>query len=152
MVEKEYNNEDLITCPYCGYENEDSWEVQISDEDYECGECNEKFILEVEQRTLYSTKRKDCEGNHDMKFKLAYIIYDDTNYKTNKIILRERKDFEFTESFECENCCENEWKKMSEDKFKQKYPEQYESCRNRYNRQIEFKELLAKSKNEVKKE
>ena len=28
-----------LTCPYCGYEDGDSWELEDSDKEHECGRC-----------------------------------------------------------------------------------------------------------------
>lgn len=28
-----------LICPYCGYENKDSWELSDEDEEHECGRC-----------------------------------------------------------------------------------------------------------------
>lgn len=35
--DKDYENN--LICPYCGYENTDSWELPDDDEEYECGRC-----------------------------------------------------------------------------------------------------------------
>jgi DNA-directed RNA polymerase subunit RPC12/RpoP len=55
--ETEYENE--ITCPVCGYVDNDSWEMSNdTDDDYECGRCG--AILEVEKQITvdYSAKVK----------------------------------------------------------------------------------------------
>lgn len=49
-----------ITCPYCGDENIDSWEVGkgVNDGDLgeqECGNCGKKFTAERECEITYST-------------------------------------------------------------------------------------------------
>lgn len=31
--------EDKVTCPYCGYTDEDSWELEEDDDEHECGRC-----------------------------------------------------------------------------------------------------------------
>jgi len=35
--DKDYKHE--LTCPYCGYEESDSWELSDDDEEHECGRC-----------------------------------------------------------------------------------------------------------------
>ena len=44
---------DNITCPYCGYENADSWEADDSDEHYECPNCGSYFSYEREVNVRY---------------------------------------------------------------------------------------------------
>ena len=39
--EKNYTHQ--ITCPYCGYENSDSWEADDEEDDYECSCCGSTF-------------------------------------------------------------------------------------------------------------
>jgi DNA-directed RNA polymerase subunit RPC12/RpoP len=43
---KERSYENNIVCPYCGYENRDSWECADSDDEYECGRCQGIFSYE----------------------------------------------------------------------------------------------------------
>ena len=50
--EEQYGT-DNITCPYCGYENEDSWESDESDEHYECPNCGSYFSYEREVSISY---------------------------------------------------------------------------------------------------
>lgn len=42
-----------ITCPYCGYENVDSWEADDSDEHYKCPNCGSYFSYEREVYVSY---------------------------------------------------------------------------------------------------
>jgi len=52
-----------ITCPYCGYENGDSWEADESDEHYECPNCGSYFSYEREVSVTYYSSPK----NRDFK-------------------------------------------------------------------------------------
>ena len=60
----EWQNEqdatDNLICPWCGYENRDSWELPDEDDDfYECPECGKTFEYAVEiTRTFTSRRRK----------------------------------------------------------------------------------------------
>lgn len=53
-----------ITCPYCGYENNDSWEVfgpNDGDGDVtetSCGRCDKEFTVQLNVRVTYSTEKK----------------------------------------------------------------------------------------------
>lgn len=50
--EEQYKT-DNITCPYCGYENENSWEADDSDEHYKCPNCGSYFSYEREVDVSY---------------------------------------------------------------------------------------------------
>lgn len=55
----EYTN--LITCPYCGHEDHDSWEFSGEDgEELEetCGKCGEEFYAVRSVTIDYSTRKK----------------------------------------------------------------------------------------------
>lgn len=46
---------DLITCPWCGYEEQDSFE--ISDGDSECSECSKPYRVDHDVVVTYSTSK-----------------------------------------------------------------------------------------------
>lgn len=57
---------DEITCPYCGWEDADSWEsaesLIKSEDDIECAECGKTFKCSAEPQVYYySRKMEDCE-------------------------------------------------------------------------------------------
>lgn len=58
QIDHEYTRE--IVCPYCGYEERDSWEVS-PDEKYlglvECENCGKEFYAERMIQVTYSTER-----------------------------------------------------------------------------------------------
>ena len=61
--ERKWKNEqsckEEITCPWCGYEDSDSWEFEGEyDDAYECLECGREFILEVRTEVTYTSKRR----------------------------------------------------------------------------------------------
>lgn len=66
---KEWQNEQFqerkIICPWCGYENGDSWEYEDSEDEVECGECGRLFDLEVETEVHYTTRKSDSEYDKD---------------------------------------------------------------------------------------
>lgn len=51
-----------IKCPYCGWEDRDSWESGDSGE-MECGRCDKEFTFEREVEVTYSTWKspEDCD-------------------------------------------------------------------------------------------
>jgi len=53
--------QDFITCPYCGYQDADSWEWadMRGSSDYECPKCENIFILDEPVMTIqYTTVQK----------------------------------------------------------------------------------------------
>lgn len=61
---------DEVTCPYCGYEFNDSWELPDSDE-VECDECHKIFYYERNVSVTYECS-KDCTINgeeHDFEWR-----------------------------------------------------------------------------------
>jgi DNA-directed RNA polymerase subunit RPC12/RpoP len=47
-----------VVCPYCGFENKDSWELEDWSDNYECPNCEEKFSFTRYVETYYSSKRR----------------------------------------------------------------------------------------------
>jgi hypothetical protein len=62
---------DELVCPYCGYEDSDSWEYFSRSGDStnaECGECGKTFRASQNVTVDYSSKKLPCmngEGEHD---------------------------------------------------------------------------------------
>lgn len=48
--------EDEITCPYCGYKDDNSFECGESEDEHECGQCSAVFSFDREVSVTYSTK------------------------------------------------------------------------------------------------
>lgn len=46
---------DNITCPYCNWEDEDSWELRENSAELICGNCGEEFFVERDIQVTYST-------------------------------------------------------------------------------------------------
>ncbi len=53
--EEQYGTDNII-CPYCGYENADSWEADESDDHYECPNCGSYFSYEREVSVSYYSR------------------------------------------------------------------------------------------------
>lgn len=57
-----------IICPYCGWVDNDSWELDEDDGINECGSCEKEFNVSREIEISYSTSRIECdEGKHNYK-------------------------------------------------------------------------------------
>ena len=53
---------DEVTCPWCGYECSDSWE--ISDGTRECGDCGREYDVERDMTVTYSTAKRHNPDIH----------------------------------------------------------------------------------------
>lgn len=53
--EEQYGTENII-CPYCGYEDADSWEADELDYHYECPNCGSYFSYEREVSVSYYSR------------------------------------------------------------------------------------------------
>lgn len=60
----DHTNTNNIICPYCGYEDIDSWESSVENEEIEqCNKCDKFYYVGAEiSRTFYTAKNTDtCE-------------------------------------------------------------------------------------------
>ena len=48
---------DEITCPYCGWTDNDSWETNEDMAEVDCGACDNKFSLSVNHSVDYTTSK-----------------------------------------------------------------------------------------------
>lgn len=53
----------FIVCPYCGHEDQNSWEYHDSGNVY-CGSCGEEFFMEREIVVYYTSKKIKSEANN----------------------------------------------------------------------------------------
>jgi DNA-directed RNA polymerase subunit RPC12/RpoP len=67
ISEWDYQYENDITCPYCGYKDRDSWEHHMRDgdtEEIECGQCEKTFDVSCDVSVTYTSEpRKDGSDN-----------------------------------------------------------------------------------------
>lgn len=59
---RERPHTDFITCPYCGYENQDSWEFVGRQEEpleVDCGVCDRPFIVTMYVEVTYTSIPKE---------------------------------------------------------------------------------------------
>lgn len=75
---------DEIVCPWCGYEERDSWDYPNSDDDIKCPECGKVFSMERQTEVLYNTERKKCLFDCNYKLKSRHgdnpYIYGNHNW------------------------------------------------------------------------
>ena len=89
-MEKEYEEkfmEDNIICPYCDYEECDSWDYSENDEEFQYPSCEKKFIMSIDVKTTYT-----CEANCTL------------NGDEHKFVLNERLTEELKKVSFCSVC------------------------------------------------
>jgi len=70
----EYKYNAQIKCPYCDWEDIDSWEFNEDCGLHTCGCCEEEFYVERHVEVTYSTSRIDCSTKKiEHKYKLEYL-------------------------------------------------------------------------------
>lgn len=52
---------DELTCPYCGEEFTDSWELADEDDEMECYECGKRFTYERVTEISYTSRRNEID-------------------------------------------------------------------------------------------
>lgn len=64
----EHTYENQIKCPYCDWEDRDSWEFTEDEGEQTCGKCEKEFNVTRNVDITYSTSRISCkEGAHRYK-------------------------------------------------------------------------------------
>lgn len=59
MKKPDTERTELITCPWCGYEDKESWEAEHDhQEERECGECEKSFYYIAKIEVTWSTWKK----------------------------------------------------------------------------------------------
>lgn len=51
-----------IVCPWCGYQDPDSWEFNSEyDDEYECVNCGKIFEVSQDVEIFYNSKKRKCD-------------------------------------------------------------------------------------------
>ena len=64
MSEYDTDYQPLITCPHCGYKDQNSWERGLSDGDQDvinCRRCDKPFVVMARVVRTFSTKKGDIK-------------------------------------------------------------------------------------------
>jgi transcription elongation factor Elf1 len=114
----EHNFESNIKCPYCDWEDRDSWEFGEDSGIYTCGNCGEEFNVERNVEVTYSTTRISCKekGNkHDYQFESVFV----KNRKFEKGIWADLPETEWTyhRVMVCSICGDKEHIKITKDEY-----------------------------------
>jgi len=116
----EHNCESNIKCPYCDWEDNDSWEFGEDSGTHTCGDCGEEFNVERNVEVTYSTTRIDCEekgSEHDYQFESVFM----SKRKFEKGIWTDLSESEWTyhRIMMCSICGDKEYFNISKDEYEQ---------------------------------
>ncbi len=96
-----------IICPYCGYEEFDSWEYNDDEGEIECPYCEKKFYYKRSITIKYTTT-SNCEDNdEDHEWNEWEYIEIDKNWRDE--ILEEVNDFYMRK---CKKCDEQDFMEL----------------------------------------
>lgn len=73
---------DNPVCPYCGYEEHESWEISDKETQYSCDECGKIYRIEQEFSRTFSSS-KTCQPNDEHTWgKWRDYIKGESEYRT----------------------------------------------------------------------
>ena len=114
----EHINERNIKCPYCDWEDNDSWEFTEDSGTHTCGSCEKDFNVERDIEVTYNTSRIDCEENeteHDHQFESVFM----SKRKYDKGIWIGLPEYEwvYTRVMMCSICDDKEYIKITKNEY-----------------------------------
>lgn len=112
-------NADQITCPYCGWVDNDSWEfVSDEEETMECPDCEKTFNVSRQLEVSYITSKIKCDDNKH-------------NYKLDRFHISKRKyikgniweelpetEWKYYKIMQCTICDDVDFVNITEDEYK----------------------------------
>ncbi len=115
-MEHEHTSE--ITCPYCGWEDEDSWALEESGE-VTCGECEKKFNVDREVEITYSTSKITCEDkNHKYKIE-GYHVSNKKHIGSLTWESRPENEWKYFKVEVCDICDDKKYVDINKEEYEQ---------------------------------
>lgn len=113
----EHRNERNIICPYCGWEDEDSWEFDSDEEVVTCRGCEKEFNVTREIEVTYSTSRIECEPfKHDYKLD-HYFISKRKHIKGDVWADLPENEWKYIKIVECNICDDKDYIEITKDEY-----------------------------------
>jgi hypothetical protein len=110
--------ESNIKCPYCDWEDEDSWEFGEDSGTYTCGDCGKEFNVKREVEVTYSTSRLDCLENkteHDYKVDSFYMLK--RKHENGIFIDLPENEWTYHKIMMCSICGDKDYIKLTKDEY-----------------------------------
>lgn len=112
----EHNFERLIKCPYCDWEDDDSWEIEEEESMITCGNCGKEFNVLRQVEVTYSTSRIEC-NNGDHNYKLESYFISKRKYINRDWINLPESEWEYFRIEVCEECEHKVFIKISKEEY-----------------------------------
>ncbi|SRR3972149_1020349 len=114
----EHKHTNQIICPYCGHEDDESWNLEEEGETQKtCESCEKEFNVEKEVSITYSTSRIECENEkHNYQLESYFIKSREHISGKDWIELPEHK-WEYIKIVVCDICDDKDFPRISKEEY-----------------------------------
>lgn len=114
---KNHTSEDNIKCPYCDYEDKNSWEFTEDDGVWECGHCGKEFKVSRNITITYNSYPTQCKGEaHDFEYRSRYIRKREYLGKEQWREIPEA-DWEYYKILVCKKCLYERFEEITKEEY-----------------------------------
>ncbi len=82
---------DNLICPYCGYEETDSWELGESSDNHQCGSCDKTFVYETEVSRSFTSSLAPCRNGGEHTW-TQWMDFETCNWRRCRICEKSEKE------------------------------------------------------------
>lgn len=112
----EHRHKDNIRCPYCNWEDTDSWKFDSDGTNHTCGDCGKEFNVEVHTSITYSTTRIDCgENEQEHTYKLEGVFEKNMKFENREWSDLSESEIKFYKIIMCSICGDKEYVEIGKD-------------------------------------
>lgn len=114
----EHRNEKNIKCPYCDWENSDSYEFTEDSGNYICEDCGKEFFVERNIQITYDTSRINCEEKgltHKYEFDSKYSKT--SNFENRKWNDIPEEKWQYFRIMKCTVCGDYEFQHLTKEEY-----------------------------------
>lgn len=108
--------EQYIKCPYCDYEDLDSWEFDEEDAVVECKSCEKEFNVSRDVEVTYSTTRISCQDNNH-KYKTTNYIEHTKGYSNDSWVNLTPPDYKYYKLEVCQICGHEKYIRIAKEDY-----------------------------------
>lgn len=113
-----HTQENNIKCPYCDWEDEDSWEFGEDSGTYTCGDCGEEFHVERSIEVTYNTSRIDCnDRNIEHNYQFRDVFERKQRFENGKWISLAESEWTYFKIMRCSICGNDEHVEITKNEY-----------------------------------
>ncbi len=122
----EHNYEENIKCPYCDWEENNSWTFEGEEDIYTCDNCEKEFNVTKSVSVSYSTSRLSCEDVKDKHdFELEYVYIRNQRFvRSGEWAEIPKNEWGYVRIERCVKCGEKKYIDIDKDEYNS-YPDKY---------------------------